>query len=140
MKKILVLLFIFFISISSYSSCNHELCEDCQNRKEVSLRAKDGSWDGEILSFRFYVDMDKFISGINVYVNNKEYYLREFGPSILSSGNWISGTHRGSWNSAYLSLPYFSGSYSVTGSRPSYCASYRDPTVFERLQGIRKPN
>ena len=135
MKKILVFLFIFLVSLNSYSSCYHELCVDCQSRPDINLKAKDGRWDGEELSFRFYVD--KYISGVNVYVNNKEYFLSEFG--LINSGNWITGTDQG-WNTAYLSLPYFSGSYSVTGSRPSYCASYRDPTVFERLQGIRKPN
>ena len=135
MKKIFVLLFILLFSICSYSSCNHKLCIDCQSRSDISLQAKDGTWDGEQLSFRFYVD--KYITGVNVYVNNKEYNLSEYG---IFSGNWITGTNQRSWNTAFLSLPYFSGRFSVSGSRPSYCAAYREPTFLERLQGIRKPN
>ena len=95
--------------------------------------AKDGRWDGEQLTFRYYAD--KSINGVNVFANGKDYSL-----SSIGIGGGFFQVQEGSWHSASLSLPFFSGSYSVTGTRPSYCAAYREPTFLERLRGIRKPN
>ena len=134
MKKISVFLFIFLVSLNSYSSCYHELCVDCQSRPDITLKAKDGRWDGEQLTFRYYAD--KSINGVNVFANGKDYSL----SSIGIGGGFFSGTRRNAWHSASLSLPFFSGRFLVTGTRPSYCAAYREPTFLERLRGIRKPN
>lgn len=129
----LVLLMPFYAN----AGCEHELCEQQRwitpDVSDFSITGwKDGRMSFKVYSYNYLPDFNIRSNGRDFKMCRIMYLTNEGGCAGMITGQspgWVTG---------WVDLPRKDKNVRPVFSDFCRCAKYRDPTVFERLQGISK--
>lgn len=103
------------------------------SQKRITLSNTKTSWDGEILTIRFYNNTGKHINErlkLSYTFNDRDFNFKVINE--LDNFNSITGRTNNSWDSASFSLPLKPYYWKLFYTQ-NVCENYREKSVLENL-------